>query len=54
MSEHVTESCLKPLLNHLFGEALVEREGDTTLECDIQQRVKEYMKGNMKWNLSSI
>jgi len=27
--EHVTTSCLKPLLNHLFGEAMVEREGDT-------------------------
>ena len=30
--ERVTASCLKPLLNHLHNEALVQNEGDTTLE----------------------
>ena len=42
--ERVTASCLKPLLNHLHNEALAEKEGDTTLKSDIQQRIKEYMK----------
>ena len=42
--ERVTASCLKPLLNHLLNEALAEKEGDTTLKSDIQQRIKEYMK----------
>ena len=42
--ERVTASCLKPLLNHLYNEALAEKEGDTTLKSDIQQRIKEYMK----------
>ena len=44
--ERVTASCLKPLLNHLHNEALAEKEGDTTLKSDIQQRIKEYMKRN--------
>jgi len=50
--EHVTAPCLKPLLNHLFDEALVEREEDATLTSDIQQRIKEYMKG--KYEVESV
>ena len=32
------------MLNHLHNEALAEKEGDTPLKSDIQQRIKEYMK----------
>ena len=39
----VTASCLRPLLNHLCTEALVEAEGDTTLKKDIQNKIKQYM-----------
>ena len=42
--ERVTASCLKPLLNHLQNETLAEKEGDTILKSDIQQRIKEYVK----------
>ena len=42
--EHVTASCLKPLLDHMHNETFAEKEGDTTLEYDIQQRIKQYMK----------
>ena len=39
----VTASCLRPLLNHLCTEALVEAEGDTTLKKDIQNKIKQYL-----------
>ena len=43
--ECVTASCLRPLLKHLHNEViLAEKEGDTTLKNNIQQRIKEYMK----------
>ena len=42
--EHVTASCLKPLLDHLHNEAIAEKEEDTTLKSDILQRMKLYMK----------
>ena len=42
--KRVTASCLNPLLNHLHNEVLTEKEGDTTLKSDIQQRIEEYMK----------
>ena len=32
------------MLNHLHNKALAEKEGDTPLKSDIQQRIKEYMK----------
>lgn len=41
--KRVTASCLRPLLNHLCTEALVEAEGDTTLKIDIQNKIKQYM-----------
>lgn len=39
----VTASCLRPLLNHLCTEALVEVEGDTILKKDIQNKIKQYI-----------
>ena len=50
--ERVTASCLKPLLNHLHNEALVQNKGDTTLKCDIQDRIKEYMR--KKYEVESV
>ena len=38
--EHATASCLKPLSNHLHNEVLTEK-GDTTLESNIQVRIKD-------------
>ena len=40
----MTASCLKPLLNHLLNEALIQNEGDTTLKSECQERIKEYMR----------
>ena len=39
--EYVTASCWKPQLNYLHIKALVEKEKDTTLKSDIQQRIHE-------------
>ena len=50
--ECVTASCLKPLLNHLHNEALVQNEGDTTLKSDNQERIKEYTK--KKYEVESV
>ena len=38
--EHITATCLKPLSNHLHNKLLAEK-GDTTLESDIQIRIKD-------------
>ena len=39
--ECVTASCWKPQLNHLHFKALVEKEKDTTVISNIQQRIHE-------------
>ena len=41
--KQVTASCLRPLLNHLCTEALVENEGDAILKKDTQNKIKQYM-----------
>ena len=41
--KQVTTSCLRPMMEHLNTEALVENEGDTTLKKDIQHKIKQYM-----------
>ena len=35
--KQVTASCLRPTLDHLNMEVLVENEGDTTLKKDIHE-----------------
>ena len=38
--ECIAASCLNPQLNHLHIEALAEKEKDTTLKSNIQQKMK--------------